>query len=132
MLLEAQIVSKMALLFGTTWMVNAVVVSGLLCLIVAANFVYSLFPKIPLVLPYAGLFLSLAAIFTVPMKTLLFPSFFLQALVPPLVLCTPAFFAGLILVSTFARPGVRGPALGSHLFGSLIRVLLDSLPLWFG
>ena len=37
MLLEAQIVSKMALLFGTTWVVNAVVVSGLLCLIVAAN-----------------------------------------------------------------------------------------------
>lgn len=28
MLLEAQIVSKMALLFGTTWVVNAVVVSG--------------------------------------------------------------------------------------------------------
>jgi hypothetical protein len=26
MLLEAQIVSKMALLFGTTWVVNAVVV----------------------------------------------------------------------------------------------------------
>src|SRR5215467_2287336 len=38
MLLEAQIVSKMALLFGTTWVVNAVVVSGLLCLIIAANF----------------------------------------------------------------------------------------------
>ena len=37
MLLEAQIVSKMALLFGTTWVVNAVVVSGLLCLIVGSQ-----------------------------------------------------------------------------------------------
>jgi len=37
MLLEAQIVSKMALLFGTTWLVNSVVVGGLLLLIVAAN-----------------------------------------------------------------------------------------------
>ena len=132
MLLEAQIVSKMALLFGTTWMVNAVVVSGLLCLIVAANFVYSLFPKIPLVLPYAGLFLSLAAIFTVPMKTLLFPSFLLRALVATLVLCTPAFFAGIIFVSSFARAGFRGNALGSNLFGSLIGGLLESLSLWFG
>ena len=132
MLLEAQIVSKMALLFGTTWMVNAVVVSGLLCLIVAANFVYSLFPKIPLILPYAGLFLSLAAIFTVPMKTLLFPSFLLRALVATLVLCTPAFFAGIIFVSSFARAGFRGNALGSNLFGSLIGGLLESLSLWFG
>jgi SAM-dependent methyltransferase len=132
MLLEAQIVSKMALLFGTTWMVNAVVVSGLLCLIVAANFVYSLFPKIPLVLPYAGLFLSLAAIFTVPMKTLLFPSFLLRALVATLVLCTPAFFAGIIFVSSFARAGFRGNALGSNLFGSLIGGLVESLSLWFG
>ena len=40
MLLEAQIVSRMALLFGTTWVVNSIVVSGLLCLIVAANLVY--------------------------------------------------------------------------------------------
>src|SRR5581483_990289 len=37
MLLEAQIVSKMALLFGTTWMVNSIVVAGLLLLIVLAN-----------------------------------------------------------------------------------------------
>lgn len=41
MLLEAQIASKMALLFGPTWSVNAIVVSGLLCLIVGANIIYS-------------------------------------------------------------------------------------------
>jgi hypothetical protein len=59
MLLEAQIVSKMALLFGTTWVVNAVVVSGLLFLIVGANLVYGAFPRIPLAAAYAGLFLVL-------------------------------------------------------------------------
>src|SRR6187200_45943 len=35
LLLETQIVSRMALLFGTTWIVNAIVISGLLLLIVA-------------------------------------------------------------------------------------------------
>jgi hypothetical protein len=36
-LLEAQIISKMALLFGTTWMVNSIAISGLLLLIVGSN-----------------------------------------------------------------------------------------------
>jgi SAM-dependent methyltransferase len=71
MLLEAQIVSKMALLFGTTWIVNAVVVSGLLCLIVAANVVYGVLRRIPLKLAYVGLFVSLAVMYAVPIKALL-------------------------------------------------------------
>jgi SAM-dependent methyltransferase len=132
MLLEAQIVSKMALLFGTTWVVNAVVVSGLLCLIVAANLVYGACPRIPLVVPYVGLFLSLAVMFTVPMERLFFESWTLRAIVSTLALCTPVFFAGIIFVSSFARAGFRGSALGSNLFGSLIGGLLESSSLWFG
>lgn len=132
MLLEAQIVSKMALLFGTTWVVNAVVVSGLLCLIVAANLIYSGFPRIPLSAAYIGLFLALAVMFTVPMQKLFFESWTLRAIVATLALCTPVFFAGIIFVSSFARAGFRGSALGSNLFGSLIGGLLESASLWFG
>jgi len=132
MLLEAQIVSKMALLFGTTWVVNAVVVSGLLCLIVAANLVYSTFRRIPLTAAYVGLFLSLAVMFTVPMQKLFFESWTLRAIVATLALCTPVFFAGIIFVSSFARAGFHGSALGSNLFGSLIGGLLESSSLWFG
>jgi SAM-dependent methyltransferase len=132
MLLEAQIVSKMALLFGTTWVVNAVVVSGLLLLIVAANVLYSAIPKVPLAIPYVGLFVSLAVMFAVPMQRLFLPSFFVRALVATLALCTPVFFASIIFVSSFARAGFRGSALGSNLFGSLIGGLLESLSLWFG
>ncbi len=132
MLLEAQIVSKMALLFGTTWVVNAVVVSGLLCLIVAANLVYGAFPRIPLVLAYAGLFVSLAAMFAVPMEKLFYESWLMRALVSTLALCTPVFFAGIIFISSFARAGFRGSALGSNLFGSLIGGLLESSSMWFG
>ncbi len=132
MLLEAQIVSKMALLFGTTWVVNAVVVSGLLCLIVAANLIYGAFPRIPLVLAYAGLFVSLAAMFAVPMEKLFYESWLMRALVSTLALCTPVFFAGIIFISSFARAGFRGSALGSNLFGSLIGGLLESSSMWFG
>ena len=63
MLVEAQIVSRMALLFGTTWVVNSIVISGLLCLIVAANLLYQRFPGVPLRWAYTGLFLSLLVSF---------------------------------------------------------------------
>jgi len=132
MLLEAQIVSKMALLFGTTWVVNAVVVSGLLCLIVAANLVYGRFPRIPLSAAYSGLLLSLAVMFLVPMQKLFFESWVLRAIIAIFALCTPVFFAGIIFISSFARAGFRGSALGSNLFGSLLGGLLESSSLWFG
>ncbi len=132
MLLEAQIVSKMALLFGTTWVVNAVVVSGLLCLIVAANLVYGAVRRIPLSLAYAGLFVSLGVMYIVPLEKLFYESWTLRAIVATLALCTPVFFAGIIFISSFARAGFRGSALGSNLFGSLIGGLLESASLWFG
>jgi spermidine synthase len=132
MLLEAQIVSKMALLFGTTWVVNAIVVSGLLCLIVAANLFYGAMPRIPLWIPYAGLFLTLAVMFAVPVEKLFFASWLVRAIVSTLALCLPVFFAGIIFVSSFARVGFRGSALGSNLLGSLLGGLLESFSLWFG
>jgi hypothetical protein len=42
------------------------------------------------------------------------------------------FFAGIIFISSFARAGFRGSALGSNLFGSLLGGLLESSSLWFG
>jgi spermidine synthase len=132
MLLEAQIVSKMALLFGTTWVVNAIVVSGLLCLIVAANLVYGSVPRIPLWIAYAGLFATLAGMFAVPVEKFFFASWLARAVVSTLALCLPVFFAGIIFVSSFARAGFRGSALGSNLFGSLLGALLESFSLWFG
>jgi hypothetical protein len=132
MLLEAQIVSRMALLFGTTWLVNSIVVSGLLCLIVAANLVYQTFPKIPIRLAYAGLMLSLVVLYAVPMEKLFFKSLLVRVVVSTLVLCLPVFFAGIVFVSSFAKARFEGNALGSNLFGSLAGGLLESLSLWLG
>jgi SAM-dependent methyltransferase len=132
MLLEAQIVSKMALLFGTTWVVNAVVVSGLLCLIVAANLVYSAWRSVPPWLAYSGLFVSLVVMYAMPLEKLFYQLWVLRALVATLTLCTPVFFAGIIFISSFERSGFRGTALGSNLFGALIGGLLESSSMWFG
>jgi len=132
MLLEAQIVSRMALLFGTTWLVNSIVVSGLLCLIVAANLVYQAWPGIPLWWAYLGLMFTLLVMFIVPTDRLFFASWITRAFVATLVLCSPVFFAGIVFVSSFAKVKFEGSALGSNLFGSLAGGLLESLSMWFG
>jgi Spermine/spermidine synthase domain len=132
MLLETQIVSRMALLFGTTWTVNSIVVSGLLCLIVSANLLYRYVGTSCVQWAYAGLFVSLLVSFIVPMEQLFYESIFIRAVVSTVVLCSPVFFAGLVFVSSFAKSQFQGSALGSNLFGSLVGGLLESLSLWFG
>ncbi|MBV9183911.1 MAG: methyltransferase domain-containing protein [Acidobacteria bacterium] len=132
MLLEAQIVSRMALLFGTTWVVNSIVISVLLCLIVVANILYQHFSGPPLKWAYGGLFFSLLFSFLLPIEILFFESLLLRILVSTIVLGLPVLFASTVFISSFARVHFRGSALGSNLFGALVGGLLESLSLWFG
>ena len=132
MLLEAQIVSQAALLFGTTWVVNSIVVSALLLLIVLANFAVSARPRLPLPLAYCGLFLCGAVSYLIPPHRLLFASLWMKAGVTAFVLCLPVFFAGIIFIRSFAQAGFVSDALGSNLFGALVGGLLESLSFWLG
>src|SRR4029077_13521553 len=58
LLLQVQIISKIALLFGTTWVVNSIVVAALLLLIVAANATVSSVPFISRWIAYAGIVIA--------------------------------------------------------------------------
>jgi hypothetical protein len=132
MLLETQIVSRMALLFGTTWLVNAVVVGGVLLFIVGANLLVGCMPQLPYLAPYIGIFLSLAVGYFFPMNRFFLLSFWLKACVAILVLCLPVFFAGLVFIRSFAAAGFDSQALGSNLFGALVGGLLELLSGWTG
>jgi len=131
-LLEAQIISKMALLFGTTWLVNSIVISGLLLLIIGANLLVEWRKDFRIKVAYAGLFGCLLLSYPIRMESLFFASFWLKALAATLVLCMPAFFAGIVFIRSFAKAGFQGSALGSNLFGALFGGLLESLSMWTG
>jgi spermidine synthase len=126
MLLEAQIISKMALLFGTTWVVNSIVVSGLLVLIVIANLVFERWPSYSLVIPYAGIICSAMLAYFVPLHTLLFQSLSLRITVAILCLCLPVFFAGMVFVRSFSDLRFSGAALGWNLFGAVLGGMLET------
>ncbi len=132
LLLEAQIISKLALLFGTTWMVNSIVVSTLMLLIMIANALVGRWPAIPVKLAYAGIFGTIAISYFLPVRMLLFESPWLKALVAVLLLCSPVFFAGIVFIRSFAEAGFQGEALGANLLGALVGGLLESLSLWTG
>jgi len=127
MLLEAQIVSKMALLFGTTWVVNSIVVSGLLVLVVIANVLFEYWPSYPLTMPYAGVIISSLLAYFIPLHSLLFASFSLRIIVATLLLCLPVLFAGMVFVRSFADMRFSGSALGWNLFGAVLGGMLETL-----
>jgi spermidine synthase len=132
LLLEAQIISKMALLFGTTWLVNSIVIAGLMILIVASNFLVQWQPKIPVSVGYAGILCTIAAGYFIPLERLFFQSIWVKALVATAVLCLPVFFAGIVFIRSFALEGFRSEALGSNLLGALTGGMLESLSMWTG
>ena len=127
MLLEVQIISKTALLFGTTWLVNSIVITALLMCILLSNLVISLCPGFPLRFAYWGLFVTLALSYLISTNALFYESLMARWAVATLLYCSPVFFAGLVFISSFRGIGFRAEAFGSNLLGALVGGLLDSL-----
>jgi len=127
MLLEVQIISKAALLFGTTWLVNSIVITALLLFILAANVVAEHLPRFPRGAAYAGLLVTLAVGYLAPAQALFAESATVRGLLVALVYCSPVFFAGLVFISSFREIGFRAEAFGANLLGSLVGGLLESL-----
>jgi hypothetical protein len=132
MLMESQIVSRMALLFGTTWLVNAITISGLLLLIVGANLLEHAGARLPLPAAYAGLLATMLAAYFVPTNALFVNPLVLKIGAAIAVWCSPVFFASIIFIRMFAAARFAGAALGSNLIGALVGGLIESLSLWWG
>ena len=127
MLLEAQIVSKMALLFGTTWVVNSIVISGLLLLIVMANLIFERWKSYPLALPYVGIIVSAMLAYIIPLRVLLFEHLGLRITIATLFLCLPVFFAGMVFIRSFSEARFSGVALGWNLIGAVLGGMLETI-----
>jgi spermidine synthase len=132
LLLEAQIVSRMAMLFGTTWLVNSIVIAAILVLIVAVNFLVESWPSIPVPVAYAGIGVCMLVSYFLPLERLFFQVFWVKVLMGSLVLCSPVAFASIVFIRSFAEYKFSGQALGSNLLGALVGGMLESASLWTG
>jgi len=117
MLLETRSVTQMALLFGSTWNVNAVVFISILLAILATNWMVQagLAPRREFA--YAFLFASLGLGYLFPFEKLLSLAFLPRLLASGVAVGAPVAFASVIFSTAFKEEKRVSQALGSNLLG---------------
>ena len=132
LLIEFQNINKTALLFGSTWIVNAINISAILLLILLANLFSMKRAKVNIKIVYGCLFVSLLAIYGIPLNTLnVFPPV-LKMILASLLLNLPILFAGIIFGHSFRATPHKNIAYGSNIIGAVVGGLLESLSIIFG
>jgi SAM-dependent methyltransferase len=125
MLLETKSISQLSLLFGSTWLVNAVVISAILVLALAANLYVARRQPARVGPAYGLLGLALLLDQLVPLGALGGLDPLLRATLGGLFLALPLLFAGVVFATLFARTAAPSQAFGSNLLGALAGGLLE-------
>lgn len=132
MLVETKAVVHMALLFGSTWMVNTIVFAGVLVMILAANlFVWKVRPA-SLTPYYAGLMIALAFNGVVSFDSLLGLSRTWQVFGSCLLAFTPILFAGVIFAVRFDRSARPDRDFSANVAGSMVGGLAENSSMLLG
>lgn len=132
MLLETRAVTQMALLFGSTWLVNSSVFFSVLLLILAAN-IYVI--KVKQVRPawhYLGLIVFLGVGAAVPPDLFLTGGTAWRYIAPCILALSPVFFAGVIFATSFRKAPQPHIALASNIAGCVVGGVAESLSMMLG
>ncbi|MEZ7124117.1 spermidine synthase [Nonomuraea sp. AD125B] len=132
MLLETKSVTGFALLFGTTWVVNAVVFAGVLVAVLAAVEITRRFRTPPLPVMYAVLLAGLALAWFVPNAWLLSLPVPLRALAAVTVAFLPIFAANVVFAKRFAETADATTSFGANLLGAMVGGCLEYAALVIG
>jgi SAM-dependent methyltransferase len=132
-LIETNNVVSLSLLYGSTWVVNVTVFSGILVLILLGNLTCMLTsrPRYPLI--FALLFLNLAASYLLsPSDFLKLDSTLLQGILAVVVFLGPIYFASLVFGHLIKQEENLYQAYGSNLLGAVIGGSLEYFSLIMG
>lgn len=126
LLLETKSVIQFSLLFGATWMVNAMVFFAVLTSILIANlFIAKTDIKSPTLLFFL-LIMSLLVQYFLPLNTLLeIEDISVRYIVTSIVLFSPIFFANLVFSSLFKDTKISTVAFGWNIIGTMIGGALE-------
>ncbi len=132
LLIEFKSITDMALMFGSTWLVNSFVISCILLMILGANYAVSRFEPKKLTLVYALLGLALLLNYLIPVSSFLEQSLLVRGMLGGAFLSLPIFFAGIIFATLLKRFPRIEIAFGSNLLGAVIGGLLEYSSLIYG
>jgi SAM-dependent methyltransferase len=132
MLLETKAVVQMALLFGSTWLVNSAVFFTVLVLILFANLYVLKVSSVRLGLHYAALLTFLATTVLVPFDAFLSGGIVWRYVVPCALALGPVFSAGVIFARSFRNEANPDQAFGFNIAGSVVGGLSESFSTLLG
>jgi Spermine/spermidine synthase domain len=132
LLLETKNIVQFALLFGTTWLVNALVFAGVLLAVLAAVEISRHVTIRRPVWLYAALLAALIAAWAVPADSLLSLSAIPRFVLAVLLAFTPILLANLIFSQRFRETSDSAVAFGANLLGAMIGGLLEYTSLSLG
>jgi hypothetical protein len=125
LLLETKSVVQFALLFGTTWFVNALVFFGILVSVyVAVEIARHVRFRQPALL-YVALFATLALAWIVPPDSLFALSLPLRFCAASALAFAPILLANLVFAERFRDVGSSTIAFGANLFGAMVGGVLE-------
>ena len=125
LLLETKNVVQFALLFGTTWFVNALVFFGILLAVLLAVEVARRVPLPPAWLLYLLLTAALALAWLVPPEALFAMSFLPRLAAAVGIAFAPVFLANLVFAQRFRGVGSSTVAFGANLLGAMVGGVLE-------
>jgi hypothetical protein len=132
LLLETKSLASFALLFGTTWIVNALVFFAILVSVLLSIGVTAVFKPRRMWPLYVGLIGSLAVGFVIPPEQLLLDPPALRYAVAAIVAFAPVFFANLVFTYSFRDTRAADIAFASNLVGAMLGGVLEYAALLTG
>jgi SAM-dependent methyltransferase len=132
MLVETKAVVQMALLFGSTWMVNTVVFAAILVMSLAGTLFVAFIAPRQLELFYLGLFVTAGIGLAVPLDVLLGLDRTVQLAAAGGLVFAPIAFAGVIFATTFARSVQPDRVFGANVAGALLGGIAENASVLLG
>jgi hypothetical protein len=125
LLIETKSVTALGLLFGSTWMVNSVVIGSILVMILLANSMVARRVGPSITTLYGVLLALLTVNFFFPLDLLNGLPWSQRVLAAGLLVSAPLFVAAMIFAQAFKAVQFPSVALASNLFGALVGGLLE-------
>ena len=123
--MESSAIVRLALIFGSTWVVNAVVFSSVLLTIFLANFMVFKKRAPSIRVAWVGLSLFILLNYFLPIPVLFEVGITLRVILCGLLIGIPVFFAGVCFSSLFEKEPVTGYPLGINLIGAMAGGMIE-------
>jgi len=132
LLIETKALAELSLLFGSTWIVNTLVFSGIFVMVLSSVWLVHRRVWVRLDLAYGALILILMAWYAFPREALNALPFGVRALVSTLLVVLPLLFAGIVFARSFSTKANTAVAFGSNLIGAVIGGAAEATSLAWG